>query len=270
MRDDKALRILLNSYWSRPGWKQEPETSPEDFDYAHAAGYMFKPVRLSHSRVIRWLEKSFQATDLRNVTNAFLASLTTRRLELRSALGSYAIARNFPRHRFQTKPEWWCCIVCGDYSTPSELTDLNVLNFERHKWGGVRHDHPDYIAFDLEQFSKLAPIKPKHEDVQIMRQILEIIERSEAEARPRDIERQLASIFPSNKAEREVLITILAYCGILQPTDQPGFYEGFVPYYERTIPPANKIDWSYPICWWRGADRINREAYEFYFPQVAR
>ena len=30
-----------------------------------------------------------------------------------------------------------------------EHIDWNVLNFERLKWGGVRHGEPSYMAFDL-------------------------------------------------------------------------------------------------------------------------
>jgi hypothetical protein len=32
------------------------------------------------------------------------------------------------------------CPVCDEYDTHDEDVDLNVLNFERFKWGGVRHN----------------------------------------------------------------------------------------------------------------------------------
>jgi len=101
-----------------------------------------------------------------------------------------------------------------------------------------------------------------------MRQIIETTRTSEPKSRPRDLERRLAGIFKSNKAEREILIEILAYCGILQPHDHPGYYRSFVNFFERTIPPVAKIDWTYPICWWRGIDGINNELLQFYFPQL--
>jgi hypothetical protein len=68
------------------------------------------------------------------VGEAFLASLSSGRLDLRSALGSFAVARYLPEHRF-SGPGW--CQVCHIYverDGTGDSQDLNVLNFERFKW----------------------------------------------------------------------------------------------------------------------------------------
>jgi len=266
MNRNRALQILFDTYWSKSGWKRQPEVSPEDFAYAVDAGYMFEPVDYSHEKVIDWLEKSLDGVLLTDISNAFLASLSTRRLELRSALGSIAIARNFPAHRYHGNE--FCCAICGIIKNPLHPYDLSVLNFERYKWGGVRHEHPEYIAFDLEQFRKLEPMQFTPLDLDIMRQIIETVSSSEFDDRPRTLEKRLTHILDSNKAEREILIHILAYCGIIQPTNHPGYFESFINCSDRTEPEGNRY-WKYPLSWWRGMHGNNQKALAFFFPQLA-
>lgn len=46
--------------------------------------------------------------------------------------------------------------------------DLNVLNFERIKWGGLRHGDLLYTLFDLEQFTKEEIPEPVTDDIEIL------------------------------------------------------------------------------------------------------
>jgi hypothetical protein len=268
MTDKKAIKILFDTYWSNTGWKQEYAVSPENFVYAQNAGVMFQPVSLSHDDIVGWLKSSLKAVTLENITNAFLVSLSTRQLKFRSALGSYAIAKNFPDHVYQG--ESYFCSVCGVLKNPSQPYDLSVFNFERYKWGGVRHEHPEYIAFDLEQFAKLKKLEPIEQDFDVMRQIIQVICQCKPTDKPRDLEQRLIPVFKSNKGEREILIQILAYCGILQPSKRSGYFKSFTNYFERDTPTADRFYWRYPVCWWRGADGINQSALKYYFPQLAK
>lgn len=266
MPDKKALKILFETYWSSTGWKTKPDTPPDDLAYAKTAGYLFDPVEVSHDEIVDWLLQSYERVTLSEVTNAFLASLGSRRLELRSALGSYAIARNFPHHSFTGNE--LSCDVCGLYNSTKQEEDLSVLNFERYKWGGLRHLDPLYVAFDLQLFSSLEKLAPTEEDQELLRKMIDCARRCNADARIRDVEKAFAPIIKSNKAEREVVIQILSYCGIFQPKEKPGFFASFVNAAERPLPPASKIDWDYPVCWWRGKDGINEEPLQFYFSQL--
>ena len=119
---------------------------------------MFHSTYLSHDNVVKWLLASLTDISLENITNAFLVSLSTRRLELRSALGSFAIAKNFPAHVYQG--EGYGCTICGEFNNPKLPRHLRILNFKRYKWGGVMHEWPKYVAFDLEQFAKLDKVEP--------------------------------------------------------------------------------------------------------------
>lgn len=97
------------------------------------------PVRLSHDAVVEDVRRLVGATSLDVVANAFLASLPTRRLDLRSALGSYVVARYLPDHSFAPHRGTHSCAICGLPDGEREI-DRNVLSFERFKWGGVRRD----------------------------------------------------------------------------------------------------------------------------------
>lgn len=262
--DKKAQQILFGTYWSSAGWKAERETTSQDFDYALSAGYMFKPVILSHDDIVDWVLSVTKSAVVLDISNAFLSSLSSRRLDWRSALGSFAIARHLPKHKFSSER---ICDVCGIYRKSSE-EDLSVLNFERLKWGGVRHLSPLYIAFDLEQFSQTDVAEPTSQDFEIFDAIIETAKSLDDGARPRDLEKALSKTVDSNQAEREILIQILGFCGILQPRKQKGFFDSFVNYNEREERSVNKIDWSYPISWWRGVDGVNENALTFYFPQT--
>ena len=159
--DKKALQILLDAYWLQKAWKPGDPVDRAAFEYARQAGYMFDAVTVTHDDIfVRLLAVRARIT-LERVTDAFLASLGTRRLELRSALGSFSVAAQFPDHRLveQTHARMPSgrlhCRVCGRYGGPiAEQEDLNVLSFERWKWGGIRHVDPLYAWFDLTQFEK--------------------------------------------------------------------------------------------------------------------
>ena len=76
----------------------------------------------------------------------------SRRVEIRSALGSFAVLQHFPMHAAPGQRE--ACPVCGDYNRPADEEDLNVLNFERFKWGGVRHDQQYPLPFQIKPMQR--------------------------------------------------------------------------------------------------------------------
>lgn len=52
---------------------------------------------------------------------------------------------------------------------------MNVLNFERFKWGGVRRDDIAYIAFDLEQFARAPRLAPTRADIEVGQQLIDAL-----------------------------------------------------------------------------------------------
>jgi hypothetical protein len=276
--DQKALRILLDTYWSASRWKSAPSTDPGDFGYARQAGYMFDPIELTHDQLVEGLLSVRRRISLNEAADAFVASLSTRRLDLRSALGSFAFATHFPQHQLAEQTSTRVpsgrlhCRICGVYgSSGPKREDLNVLNFERYKWGGVRHLDPLYASFDLIQFETMDRPSPTPEDYSVLTKIIEVAQTLSPKARANDLEKSLSKSVHSNASERRVLIQILAYCGILQPSGRAGFFQTFVSAKDQNSdqPPDHKNDWRYPAIWWRGADGVNREALIRCFPAVA-
>jgi hypothetical protein len=260
----RAVKILFDAYWSSRGWRPEDarRVSPEDFAYAKTQGVMFEPVKIEHAEVSARISTAVSQLDCRRVADAFLTSLSTRRLDLRSVLGSYAVFRHLPNHEPNNAGRR--CAICGlDWSL--ELEDLNVLNFERLKWGGVRHENPTYAAMDLELFLRGAPSSPTPEDIGIFRNILSAIESAPRHVTSSGLQKCLAGALKSNKAERDVLVAILGFCGILETAGHPGFFKAFIPAEKRSLPHRRFIDMPYPACWWRRDEGINPEAVDEYF-----
>jgi hypothetical protein len=185
---------------------------------------------------------------------------------MRSALGSYsAILRLIP-HPYARVEGRIDCSVCGAYLN-SPRTDVNILNFERLKWGGVRHTQPIYAALDLEWFSTAYAPEPIKDDLNALRKLLDRAPVLGPSAGPNDLEQAIKGLFASNKPERRVVIDILGLAGVLAPSGLPNFWDTYVMCAERK-PPVNKNDWSYPVLWWKGSDGINARAVSFCFPNL--
>ncbi len=265
----RALQILFASYWGSTGWKKQRDTSPAEFLYAKEAGLMFDPVYISHKQAIDWAIRSRDSVSKEQVVNFFLSSLTTRRLDLRSALGSFAVARNFPDHSWtRSTSSTHCCPVCGMYESMREPDDLSVLNFERFKWGGVRHTNPIYIGFDLEEAAKQPTPRPSTDDIQTVAAILQAARTMRSGARLSDLVKRLASILRSNESERRTLIGILGYCGILIDPSKSSFLDSFPHFYDRKETRWVKDDWPYPVRWWDGLFGVTEDAVAYWFPSV--
>ena len=151
--DERAIRTLFATYWSPQGWVDDPSTPPEELSHAVEAGVMFEPAttEATHDEVVEAVIAARDRVEEDQVRAAFLHSLTSRRLELRSALGSFAVARHLALHPHDPDASRYCT-VCGRLPDAAAI-DRNVMSFERLKWGGVRHDQLEYVAFDLERFA---------------------------------------------------------------------------------------------------------------------
>jgi hypothetical protein len=264
MVDKKAIKILFKRYWSSVGWT-DTNLTRDELEYAKAAGVMFDQREFSHDDIIKQVNIIVNTLSLKEIADQFIASLSTRRLDLRSALGSYIVGKYLIDHEFTGDENQ--CTYCGTYNKEREIEDLNVLNFERFKWGGIRHLYPLYIAFDLEQYSRTEKLVPTSEDYEILNRIFMIINEFPHDGKIRDLEKAIAKVLKSNKEEREILLQIFGFCSILSTNDYPGFINDFIPFVDREVPDHYKNDWSYPVCWWKGRNRLNKNAVKVIFPE---
>jgi hypothetical protein len=257
--DERAVQTLIDTFWSSAGWRKERTTPRTELAHAIARGVMFKePLRLDHDDLVSRLRHSVGEVELRHVADAFLASLTSRRLDLRSVLGSYAVARHLPEHAFQRRAGSSRCAIC-DLRQVEPQIDRNVLNFERFKWGGVRRDHLVYVWHDLERFQAADHLLPSDRDRELFDTILDQLDNTSPETTAATAYLQLSSV-PGTEDEREVLLDILGVCSILETPEHTGYLGRFVPATERDLPSRRFVDGAYPVCWWTAAHGANRNA----------
>jgi len=263
--DKRALKILTDMFWSSSGWKRDRSVTPEDFAYARSHGLMFDPLVLTHDQAVEAAAYAVSITTREAVARAFVSSLGSRRLDLRSAMGSFAVGRHLQTHPMIPRGGSPSCAYCGGYESSE---DPNVLNFERLKWGGVRHASPRYIALDLQLLAEQEPAVPTENDYIILRSILNAAKSMGPAARLGDLGKALSKLLPSNNDERRTLIGILGYAGILIDPGRPDFRQQFVPAAERQQTPWHKDDWPYPVQWWDGSHGVNEAAVAEWFPDI--
>ena len=270
--DKRARNILFSTYWQKGCWvsRSNRQISAEDFAYAKKSGLMFDPVTLSHDECVIRISRLAQAIPKDAVAGAFLSSLSSRRLHVRSAVASWACAERLVPHAYDPVPSGFSyencvarcvshsCRVCQDRdfygcSEWYENEDLSVLNFERIKWGGVRLGNLIYTLFDLEQFQKEDVPGPVEADVAIFKQILAVVENCGPGAFPGVLRGNLSQIasLRSNKGERGVLMEILACIGVLRPLS-------------KDRPTTGRDDW-YFVRFWRGEDGYDAEIVQRFF-----
>lgn len=269
--DKKAAKILMSTFWGGGGWKSvSTPFSGEDFEYAKSQGVMFDPLTITHDEIVQRLHKMHQDDTLQErVVTAFLHSLSTKKVHLRSALSSWALTSQLPLHTYlERRAVHANTSACGDCNflrlqSDQEYVnvDLNVLNFERIKWGGVRHGWLLYCLMDLELLYKdtdaISEVTP--EDQAILVSLLEAAQTGDPKDSARSLEKRWKGLFPSSKQERDALLEIWAAAGLLIPTDKPRRGKG------------GSGDFIF-VATWQGDDGYNTDAAHRYFapylPQI--
>ncbi|WP_068505465.1 hypothetical protein [Paenibacillus kribbensis] len=260
--DKKAKKILMSTFWSASGWKSERGPfSGEDFEYAKSKGLMFDPIAITHDEIMgRLHELHQQVATKERVTAAFLHSLSTRKVHLRSALSSWALTASLPLHTYEERsvvlPNYSSCGDCNFNKIMSNKEyvneDLNVLNFERVKWGGVRLNHLLYCWMDLELFCKEEDFEVSDQDIAILHNMLAAVQDCEAQNGARQLEKRWKDVFPSSKHERDVVMEVWGYAGLLTPQETP-----------RRRRHGN--DDFNAVAAWQGDDGYSQEALNDYF-----
>ena len=259
--DKRALKILSNYNLLEPS-----KTSDDDFQYAKSKGYMFEPLKQSHDEALEMAFSEFSKCTKKNVTDLFLASLSTHRLEWRAGLPAYAYMRACPKHQYQRDLSDFCCKLCA--TIKEQIVDFSYINKMIFGYGGFVTDPVlKDVAFMLKQHNKLEVIEPTAQDFKIFNSILQILKNAEADDSPSKIQKKLRTIkgFKSVEYQRRILLETLGYCSILETEKHKGLLHkqnfrnfGLGPHRPRS-------DWHYPVGWWKGKDGVNQAALEFWF-----
>ena len=260
---DIGLDILYYLNWNNGRWKEGTGPSEEDYELGKAQGYLFDSVpSYTHDETLQRIRSVTAQIDPKDVSNAFLYSLSTRQLHYRSALGSYYCAISIPDH---TQTDTYTCYFC-DWWPVEDPDQLNSMNFERYKFGGIGHTRPQFALFDLEQFLLLPKVTPTDDDFAILKSILDTINdlpKSKKVGAYRELITK-KKLFRSNKVEVELLLNILGICGVLSSENAPCYCEHFADVWHRA-PIEHKNDYEYPVNRWYVSDGVNEKRFEKVF-----
>jgi len=263
--DKLALKTLYNKYWSSSkGWVNQV-VDHEALEYAKNAGYMFEDRIITHDEALKLSMEALNRLTKSDVVNAFVCSLSSRRLDLRSALSSYACGQNLPAHKFELLEYSTSCSICGVYNQTDKV-DLNIRNFERFKFGGVRHLEPSYIWLDLMLFQKEKTSSPTVDDLELLKKIMVALKEL-PDDKLSSAEKSLKFI-KSNKTEREGIISTLGYCGILEVPNEKKFFQSYINNSERRNSDYAKSDWAYPTDLWKPSFGLNETVIDYWFGSI--
>jgi hypothetical protein len=260
--DRHDVATLMHAFWDVDGWRDHPVLSGPAVEQAIEAGLMFRGPRTSdHDETVNRIVDLVATIPMEVVTGNFVASLRSRRLDARSAFGSYSVTRHLTKHEYTPSPpvDGPICSICG--LTRIHESDLNEMQFERFRWAGAQHDDLTYALFDLEQFVDTEPLAAAPEDREAMTGLLNWLDSREERASPADCSTKSWPGIKSNKAERLRTLDILGYTSLLSAPEHPGYLDAFVERSSRRLPEFRGAEeHAYPVSWWRGHMGVNREA----------
>lgn len=258
---EKSVLNILYSYNNL----QPSLIKTTDFEIAKKAGLMFEPIVQSHNDAINQAFNEFKICSKKQITNLFLSSLSTQRLDWRTGLPVYAIMMSFPEHKFiPTNSELNnLCAVCS--SSKEEKVDLTFLNQIRFLVGGIVRCDIYEFAFFLKQINLLPMILPNDEDIEIINKLITIIKEADKTDTPSKLIKKIKiKGFKTNEEQKKVFLDTLGYCGILETRLHQGFRNKFT---NLNVAPRNNrnSDFHYPVDWWTAKDGINTEAMNYWF-----
>lgn len=241
-------------------------TSDEQFAYLKQQGLAFDPVDLGHDDAVQGCAAYAKQCQKSHVTDLFLSSFASGRLDYRSGLAPFAMMQTMPDHRFtQSSAPQFCAICSGsDICRGVDATDWNA---DRHCAGSLGLlKTPEVIQFYLAQHLQLARQAPTAEDFRIFNAILDTLRSLEAQTKPTQVHRSLKKIdgFKATVHQCRVLLEALGIASILQTEKHKGY---LTHYTNPGLAPSksHKSDWAYPVDFWTGADGVNKEALAFWF-----
>jgi hypothetical protein len=276
--DKRAESTLSGVFWTSGRWRQERvKPNLEEERHARDMGYLFDPVEMDHDELVHRTFELAALTDTQTASEAFLASLSTRWRFLRPFLSSAVLAMSMQRHSFtasgRRRPGLYdgggedACAICGQREQTATI-DLNVLNFERHKWGGVRFLQLPFVWFCLDRLQVEGSAIPSGDDVTLLSSILANLKGLPGNTTLTSSESALRGL-KSNQAERHAVLQILSTVSILQNPDHVGFLDAFVNAADRLLPDKHFQERGYPGEWWSASCGVNDAATLRIFPQLA-
>lgn len=224
---------------------------------------------MTHDEVIKWMVKERNKFTKEDVTNYFLASLSSRNSIWRAAFGYYAVFLHLQEHKYEASQVFSSageCKICR--IRPEENIDTNSLADEVRESRFDRCSFPEYAAMTFLILSQDLVPEPTKRDIAIFESVLNSIRALPEDAQLAKLKTSITGLLKSNKRERDILLHILGYSGILCSRKIPSFVDRFIGYQERELAQTKhfyKRDTAYPLRHWTGKDGVNETAVEWWF-----
>ena len=269
LRFDFYAFNLEHSEWplldSQKRYLEQHRNPPEAFPYLKAQGLAFDYLPMTHDEAVRCCFEQYARCRKKHITDLFLASFSTGRLDWRSGLSAYAVMQTLPDHAYEPGPAD-NCRICG-HSLEDSQVDRTFFNNSRFRCGSLNLGWDIYsIWFYLQQHAALGEHMPTEADFALFNAILEAIRTVDPKTKPREMHKVLRAIpgFKAKKDECEGLLETLGFCSTLETEIHKGY---LTRYTKPGLAPSksHSSDWAYPVDWWTGADGLNREALQFWF-----
>lgn len=168
---------------------------------------------MTHDELVGACVHAANGLDHMQVGRAFIASLSSRRLDWRGVLPAYAVCRQLrlhdyaPTQVFKAGPDA-SCYICG-LPSPSKTKvsgRLLVGNLGRAYY-------LETSLTTLQQFANTDKPTPTAEDILMLAQTINRL-RNRDGAKLGELEKRIQGLFPSNKFERVDFLGALALAGI--------------------------------------------------------
>jgi len=121
---------------------------------------------------------------------------------------------------------------------------------------------------DLDLFLQDSISRPTAEDEDIFRNFIFALIAASPKVTSAAAEALFSGAVKSNKGERDMIVAILGFCGILGTAAHPGCSNEVVVAKRREVPDRHFVDMPYPACWWRREDGIREARMHDYFGHV--
>ncbi len=274
--DKLAVQILYNMYYNLdvedPVWPEKPVVPPTgDEVYAEHAKLIADPVEMTHDDIHQALQRVLTVTDRRKVVDAFIAGIMRDRNDLKSPLASYAQFLHHPQHEHvmdaHTESYGWCVHCMLRQVVTLDRNSINLIRY-RNPSGGA-----DYAMVDLEEFAKYDPVELLSDERDNFAGLLDAIRDLPAKARTSQLVKAATRFIPGGKWRRVAVMETLGCCGILKPSaitwSPDTYFWGPASEQIQSLGIRTNREWQAPASGWCGADGVNEEAVDFWFPGFA-
>ncbi|MEM7011840.1 MAG: hypothetical protein AAF585_10190 [Verrucomicrobiota bacterium] len=273
--DERSIAAIFGNvrdFDQSESWPADDGVIVPDGELRHLIEQGWIPVvlTLSNQEVLDWLFEERAKITKESVANAFMAGLSSKRYDLHSPLGSFAVFYAIGK---DSVDEFASEDGISEWRRIDGPTERDFLQkaYDRlnPQYGG--HDSMVYAAYDFWRFNQIQCPMPTESDQRILEKCLNAIRNLPEIATLTHLDKALSGIVKGNKRDRQHILEILGYCGILGTPDGIPMRKRY--FTRRSAPMPDHFysrEWHYPASFWNGSIGIDEAEVSFWFPGFER